>query len=242
MYHVRAHGHAHMRTCACEHEGESSREKRFVVDENKQGRPVVSFAGVYTRVCAEEERLHARECVPQEDWRRAGEGGRAGSSAWNVVRFTVHMYSCSAYPVPRARRQQGCIRSRCTDTRKSWRKRRMRLNAVGWQRRSAERMVSCRSVQLGVLCVLSCVRLCKDSRERRRRGRGTGSSILNTSLCASARGSVSAFVHAAIAETHSRHVRKDGGGGGGGEGGERVGSTRGRERERSEKERGRSDT
>lgn len=44
----------------------------------------------------------------------------------------------------------------------------MRLNAVGWQRRSAERMVSCRSVQLGVLCT-PC--LCKDSQERRKRGR-----------------------------------------------------------------------
>lgn len=175
-------------------------------------------------------------------------GRRRKSWKFGVERrafYRTYVLLLCKYPVPRARRQQGCIRSRCTDTRKSRRRRRMRLNAVGWQRRSAERMVSCRSVQLGVLCVPSC--LCKDSQERRRgrRGRGTGSSILNTSLCASARGSVSAFVHAAIAETHSRHVRKDGGGGGGGgEGGERVGSTRGRERERSEKEkeRGRSDT
>lgn len=64
------------------------------------------------------------------------------------------------------------------------------------------------------------------------KARGMGSSILNTSLCASARGSVSAFVHAAIAETHSRHVRKDGGGGGG-----EVDSRRGREWEKSERER-----
>jgi len=42
----------------------------------------------------------------------------------------------------------------------------MRLNAVGWQRRSAERMVLCHSVQLCVLCT-SCIY--EDSQECRKR-------------------------------------------------------------------------
>lgn len=52
---------------------------------------VVSLC-TFTRVCAEEERLHARECVPQKDWRRAGEG-RAASSAWTS--YVCRTYVCT---------------------------------------------------------------------------------------------------------------------------------------------------
>lgn len=190
-----------------------------------------------------------------------GREGRAGTRL-EVRRVDVVVrlpYICtlalaSHVPACTARRQGGCIRSRCTDTH--------RVEEVyateeveqeeeedeverGWMAETVSRAngIVCVAVcDSGVPCtpVCLCKRFTRASEERDMEfetllcaGRGrvareTGSSILNTSLCASARGSVSASVHAAIAETHSRHVRKDDGGGGG----RGAGSTRGRKRER----------
>lgn len=139
-------------------------------------------AHVYTSVCGGGALTRARECVAQEDWRtrrtRGEEGGERGWKFGRLVRLARICTPCSCVACTQRR---GCIRSRCTDTRKrmrrrwSRRKRRMRLNAVGWQRRSAERMVSCRSVQLGVLCT-SCLSV-KIHRSVRREGRGTRRSL-----------------------------------------------------------------
>lgn len=91
LYHVYERVNTYTHVCPRKHEGESSREKRFVVG---RGRRRGGWGGVVAHViheCAEEERLHTRECVLQKDWRCAGEG-RAGSSAWTSCVYRIHTY------------------------------------------------------------------------------------------------------------------------------------------------------
>lgn len=60
---------------------------------------VVSLC-TFTRVCAEEERLHARECVPRKDWRRAREKEEPQVRRGRRT-FAVHMYVLLLSRIPR---------------------------------------------------------------------------------------------------------------------------------------------
>lgn len=149
---TRTHARVNTKERARGREGGTEREK---VCRRMRTTGVVSRC-TFTRVCV---CVRRRSAYTRVNAYRSGTGDVREKEELEVRRgrraFTVHMYCC---PCVAHARKQGCIRSRCTDTRKrrtrrrwSRRKRRMRLNAVGWQRRSAERMVSCRSVRLGVL-------------------------------------------------------------------------------------------
>lgn len=150
MYHIRALANAYTRTGAREHTHEQEGERSY--GEDSEGGRWCHCARL--RMYAKRSALHACE-------RAYRTGGALEDSRERRRRGggSIILCTCTLARILRARRQtKGVLEVGIPTHRKGtkqeeerrrrrWRrKRRTRLNAVGWRRRSAERMVSCRSV------------------------------------------------------------------------------------------------